>query len=106
MQICNLTWAHTTHTQFLLGKNVWVQTTNENVFLGRQGKNALFSSQFSNISHTIYIKLNMPILRANYVKVSRLSKLAMFRNVYNQNETLYNPRALTYIVQIRFGGFH
>lgn len=45
-----------------------------------------------------YIKLNMPILRANYVKVSRLLELAMFRNVYNQNENLYNPRALTYIV--------
>lgn len=45
-----------------------------------------------------HIKLNMPILRANYVKESRSMELAMFRNVYNQNENLYNPRALTYIV--------
>lgn len=53
--------------------------------------------EFLDIAH-IYTKLNMPILRANYVKVSRLSELAMFRNVYNQNENLYSPRALTYIV--------
>lgn len=33
----------------------------------------------------IYTKLNMPILRANYVKESRSMELAMFRNVYNQN---------------------